>query len=397
MFRRYLLSLLISAVFLSFAGLADARVTATIGFDNGTPSSVCANELVFRGKIKSNRAGKVQYRFVRSDGILQPVENLEFAAAGSKEVSAKWTMEGKPNVEFRGWMALQVVYPAESTTEKVEFSMVCDPTRPDLAVKIRNCPANIRPGGDLKSFKVRASNYGGVDIKDSVVDITLRKDSACPIPAPRAERSATFVSGMLLQGGREKVSLKAGQKAEVKFSGSHILPADIPIGDYFLCATIDAGDAIKESNESNNCSCCPVKVSPAAVKPDLVIEHFAFKGWGKCEPHNPVVTFEVTIKNTGAAASPSLHDKVGVQVADMDDRNWSNGAGIGPIPPGGSQTVVIPVYYYEKNPSHMTKVSPHPFRAIIDPNNHLDESSKKNNKSDTIFLDLGAVCGKDGR
>jgi hypothetical protein len=397
MLVRQLVSFLIFIVFMSFGVTASARVTATLGLDNGTPSVICANELSFKGKIKSDKPGRVQYRFIRSDGALQPVETIEFTAAGSREVNARWAMEGPALAEFKGWMSLQIIYPLETTTAKVEFSLVCDPKRPDLAVRIRNCPVNVRPGGDLKSFRVKAFNYGGVVIRDSVVDITLRKEASCPIPAPRAERTAHFVNGMLLQGGREKISLKAGHKADVKFSGSHVVPPDTPLGDYFLCATIDAGDAIKESNEGNNCSCCPIKIAPAPVKPDLIVEHFTFKGWGKCEPHNSVVTFEVTVKNIGNAASPALPEKVVVQVSDMADRRWSNSAGLGSIPPGGSQTVVIPIYYYEKNPEHMTKVTPHPFRAMIDPLNLLDESTRKNNRSDIIYLDLGAVCNSNNR
>jgi hypothetical protein len=382
---------------MSYSVPASAHISALLGFDNGTSSVICANELLFKGKIKSDKAGKVQYRFIRSDGVIQPIETLEFAAAGTKNVNFKWTLRGTDLAEFKGWISLLVVYPEETVTDRVNFSVACDPKRPDLAVRIRHCPSTARPGGDLKSFRVRAFNYGGVDIKDSFVEVTLRKDSTCPIPALRAERSAHFVNGMLIQGGREKVSLKAGQKVDIKFGGSHIIPSDMPVGDYFVCATIDAGNNIKESNEANNCACCPIKIAPAQLRPDLVVEKFSFRGWGKCEPNSPVVTFEITVKNTGNAASRAVPNKVVVQVADMADRHWSNGSGLDSIPPGGTQTVVIPVYYYENNPGHMVNVTPHPFRAIIDPHGLIEESSRKNNKSNIIYLDLGAVCGKDDR
>jgi hypothetical protein len=384
--------LVISCSFTAYAG-----VTVKLGFDNGASSMTCANELLFKGKIKSDKPGKVQYRFIRSDGVLQPVETVEFASAGAKDVNYRWTLKGPALAEFKGWLSLSVTYPEEAATDKVKFSLICDPKRPDLAVRIRNCPSSARPGGDIKSFRVRTFNHGGVDIKDAIVDVTLRKESVCPIPAPRAERSAHFVSGMLIQGGREKVSLKAGQKSDIKFGGAHIIPADTPLGDYFLCATIDAGDNIKESNEGNNCSCCPVKIAPSPLRPDLVIDKFSFRGWGKCEPGNPVATFEVTVKNIGNAASHAHPSKILVQVADMADRHWSNSSGLDSIPPGGTQTVVIPIYYYGTNPAHMTNVTHHSFRAMIDPHGLLDESSRKNNKSDIIYLDLNAVCGADDR
>ncbi len=381
---------------MSIAVSARCQVTASLGFDNGIPSVVCASETSFKGSIKSDKPRKVQYRFVRSDGVLLPVETIDFSASGTKDVTTKWTLNGPPQEEFSGWVSLKVVYPVETETDKVEFKFVCDPTKPDLAVKIRSCPASARPGGELKSsFKVRAFNYGGVDIQDAAIDITLRKDTTCRIPAPQAVYSPHYYNGALLLGGHEKISLKAGHKAEVKLAGQNTIPADTPDGDYFLCATIDAGDKIKESNEANNCSCCPIKITSVPAKPDLMVERFTMKGWGKCEAKSPIVTFEVTVKNIGGAASPAMPDKALVQVADTDEKSWSGSAGLGAIPPGGRQTVTIPVYYYEKKPDHMLKAAPHPFRATIDPLNLLDESSKKNNKSDIIYLDFSSVCNKD--
>jgi hypothetical protein len=399
MSKKMLVSVLSFLFCMSLAVSASSQVTATLGLDNGTPSVICASELTFKGSIKSDKPRKVQYRFVRSDGVLLPVETIEFIMSGTKEVSAKWALDGPPQAEFKGWVLLKIVFPVETETNKVDFKFICDPTKPDLAVKIRSCPASARPGSDLKSsFKVRAFNYGGVDIQDAAVDITLRKEATCPIPAPHAVYSPHFANGMLLLGGREKVSLKAGQKADVKLGGQNAIPSDTPDGDYFLCATIDAGDKIKESNEGNNCSCCPIKITSAsATKPDLMVERFNMKGWGKCEPKSPIVTFEVTVKNIGSASSPAMPEKVMVQVADVDEKGWSNSAGLGSIPPGGRQTVVIPVYYYEKKPEHMIKAAPHPFRATIDPMNLIDEVTRKNNKSDIIYLDFGSVCNKDNQ
>jgi|WetSurMetagenome_2_1015567.scaffolds.fasta_scaffold00304_1 hypothetical protein len=388
-------SVLSFIVSMSIAVSASSQVTATLGLDNGTPSVICANELMFKGIIKSDKPGTVQYRFIRSDGVLQPVETMEFNAPGVKETLLKWVLAESAGAGFKGWVLLQIIYPVEDETDSVDFSIICDPKRPDLAVKIRNLPTHARTGGDLKSaLKVRAFNYGGMDIRDAVVDVTLRKEAKCPVAASKAARSAHFVDGMLLASGREKVSLKIGQKLDVKLTGPKNIPADTPPGDYFICASIDAGDKVQETSKGNNCSCVPIKITPAPVKPDLVIDQFTFKGWGKCEPGHPVLTFEVTVRNAGSVTSHAIPNKIMVQVVDLTDKAWANGSGLGAIPPGGTQTVVIPVYYYDKNPEHMTRVVPHPFRAIIDPLNLIEESSRKNNRSDIIYLDMGAVCGK---
>jgi hypothetical protein len=42
----------------------------------------------------------------------------------------------------------------------------------------------------------------------------------------------------------------------------------------------------------------------------------------------------------------------------------------------------------------MTKVVPHPFRAVVDPLHLVEEANKKNNTSDIIYLDPGLICPK---
>ena len=56
--------------------------------------------------------------------------------------------------------------------------------------------------------------------------------------------------------------------------------------------------------------------------------------------------------------------------------------------------VMVPVYYFSEDPSHMTKSVPHPFRAVVDPHHVIDESNGNNNKSDIIYLDPGSICSK---
>ena len=79
---------------------------------------------------------------------------------------------------------------------------------------------------------------------------------------------------------------------------------------------------------------------------------------------------------------------------DMHGSGWGNGATLSSIPPGGTQTVLIPVYYFSEDPTYMTKVVPHPFRAVVDPLHLIEEANKKNNTSDVIYLDPGLICPK---
>jgi len=115
-------------------------------------------------------------------------------------------------------------------------------------------------------------------------------------------------------------------------------------------------------------------------KPDLVVRAFGLKEWGKCAPHNAVFTFQVTVANIGTAPSPAIPGKALVQAMDQHGNGWGNGVALGAIPPGGSQTVLIPVYYLQADPAHMTAAAPHPFQAIADPLGLVDEANETNNK-----------------
>jgi len=382
-------------LYLLTAGCAESVITATLNSGNVSYSGPCPAEIVLNGTITSDKPGKVQYRIKSSDRTIFPVETLEFSVPGTKAIKAQRTV-GNPTVtSYEGWETIQIVYPEEIESNKATFKLNCDQTATDLTVRIKECPKTARPGQDLgTALKIIAINWGLLDVKDVIVDIILKKELTCPVPTSLALYSPHFHDGMLLKGGRQQVFLNAGQKLTIKPNGSTIIPADTPAGDYFLCAVIDAGNNIKESDKGNNCTCCPLKISTAAGKPDLVIETFHFKGWGKCEPNQPIFKFEVTVANIGSVPSPDMPDKAIVEVMDLPRNDWGNSAGLNSIPPGGRQTVEIPVYYFSKDPEHMTKTVPHPFRAVVDPFHLIDEPREKNKMSDIIYLDPSSICSK---
>jgi hypothetical protein len=380
---------------LILVSVAHAQISATLSTTQSTYVGICPVEIKFKGTITSEKQGKVQYRIIRSDGTLFPVETLEFGMPGAKEIKGSWIVGDASTPLAEGWQAIRIVFPEEVQSNTVKFKVICDQTGPDVTVKIRNSPITARPGHELgSSFKVKVANHGKGDLTDVKIDIVLKKDNSCPVPALYTLDSTRFSNGVLLKGGREQVSLKAGQSMEIKLNGTNIIPADTPTGDYYLCAVVDAGNQIKESNENSNCACSPIKITTASGKPDLVIDRISFKVGEKCAPNYPLYIFEITVKNIGTAPSPSLPNKTLVQVMDMHGSGWGNGATLSSIPPGGTQTVLIPVYYFSENPSYMTNVVPHPFRAVVDPLHLIEEASKKNNTSDVIYLDPGLICPK---
>ncbi|MCX5842442.1 MAG: hypothetical protein NT022_01610 [Deltaproteobacteria bacterium] len=153
----------------------------------------------------------------------------------------------------------------------------------NLQAKISQCPQYVKAGQNLGAgFKVEAIYFGPLPVNDIVVDIVLRKDpcpplptprpqptTRCPVTAPLAVYSPHYSNGVLLKGGRETVNLIPTQWRQVKLNGTNTIPADTPVGDYFLCAVLDAGNKIAEVNEKDNWACCPVaiiKLKPEALK-----------------------------------------------------------------------------------------------------------------------------------
>ncbi|HPD57928.1 MAG TPA: CARDB domain-containing protein [Smithellaceae bacterium] len=150
-----------------------------------------------------------------------------------------------------------------------------------------------------------------------------------------------------------------------------------------------------ESNKANFSVSCQ---AAAQQKPDLVIRSFGLSDWGKCEPNNVIFSFQVTIANIGSAASPSLPGKALVQAMDQHGNGWGNGVPLPAIPPGGTHTATIPVYYLKGDPDHITGAAPHPFKAIADPLNLVDEQREDNNDSSNIInVDPRGICQQTER
>lgn len=123
-------------------------------------------------------------------------------------------------------------------------------------------------------------------------------------------------------------------------------------------------------------------------KPDLLVQAFGLLNWGSCRPGQTVFTFQVTVANSGTAASP----RVLLYVRDQHDVNWSAGVMVGALEPGRSQTVTMAIRYLGVPKNHMTLAAPHPFKAVIDPGKQVDESNEGNNESAVINVGSPKGC-----
>lgn len=139
----------------------------------------------------------------------------------------------------------------------------------NLTIQIKKCPKLVKAGQNLaSSLRVEVTNDSDVEVKGVAVEFVLKKTSECPVPNRRSFYSPHYFDGVLLQGGRMSVSAAPRQTVNVPFHGGLTVPRDTPAGrTYFLCAVIYERD---KSGQENSCACCPIKVTGAADKAEIL-------------------------------------------------------------------------------------------------------------------------------
>lgn len=157
---------------------------------------------------------------------------------------------------------------------------------PDLIVRsLLLSSTTLVPGEDLNSvMKVLIKNQGGSIALGTIkpdgterppgtgymVDLVLSSDMSMPfgfatVPLPAG---VAYVEDGLLQGGRisRTPDVAAGAIVDMRtpppISGDvgGIIPLQAPLGKQFLCARVDPGDGVIESNEANNVTCVEVTI-----------------------------------------------------------------------------------------------------------------------------------------
>lgn len=130
-------------------------------------------------------------------------------------------------------------------------------TKPDLIVSVSAPDASI-PGVNLSPIQVTVRNIGdsvaaGTKSAGSngyMVDVFLSSEKNAP--KGFAIYSPSYSEDVLFRGGRisNTPDLKPGE--EFTFTLDAGLPVNIPVGKYFLGATVDAGRLLAELDETNN-------------------------------------------------------------------------------------------------------------------------------------------------
>ncbi len=349
---------------------------ATLSASPANYSGQCPGKITFSGQITAQQPGKVQYKFIRSDGAFAPIKTLNFDHPGSKAVSTTWTLGGDQLPQYDGWQAIEIVYPTSLTSNHAAFHLRCAQ---------REAPAPVITGYRFdgrcvkkgERFTIIGRNFGahsgkGVALGGHGIHVDL------PVHSWNPNRIlATLPDDTRIQGNEWYYT--GVERADHGAWLSNISER------LTVCADPERGGL------SGRLGPRVFTDLNARGKPDLVVKSFGLKRWGRCAPNNAVFTFQVTVANVGSAASPAVSDHALVQVMDQH-RNWGNGAKLGAIAPGAAQTVEIPVYYLQADPGHMTDGAPHPFQAKVDPGNRVAESNELNNQSAIVKVGAPKEC-----
>lgn len=146
--------------------------------------------------------------------------------------------------------------------------------RPDLIVRNLSAgPSTVAPGANL-NVKALIRNNGNATAPGTasgngyMVDITLGTDTNTP--PGFATYSPNYSEDVLLKGGRfsNTTDLAPGTMKSYGDANNQI-PSDTPPGNYYVCARVDPGGEVAESNEGNNTRCVRITVRRLTLRPGV--------------------------------------------------------------------------------------------------------------------------------
>lgn len=143
---------------------------------------------------------------------------------------------------------------------------------PDLSVAI-DAPESAFAGSDVGSdVTITVLNQGSQTAPGSasggyMVDLFVTRG---PMPSGFARFEQAYFDGVLLRGGRYSNTRQLAPRSRARLRSSATLPADMQAGRYRLCARVDPGGKVAESDETNNTACMPIEVArPVLLQPGL--------------------------------------------------------------------------------------------------------------------------------
>ena len=127
-------------------------------------SGTCPKSINYSGRITTNGAGTVSYRWVRSDGVGE-TRTLNFSAAGTQTVTSG-TVTYNQSATY--WAKLEVLAPNAMTSDQAKFTLNC--TSPAI---VTIASVNINPTAYTGSCP-HTFNFNGTIVTNAPGTVTYR-------------------------------------------------------------------------------------------------------------------------------------------------------------------------------------------------------------------------------
>ncbi len=273
--------------------------------------------------------------------------------------------------------------------------------RPDLRVRISapstaTAGSNIGPQIHVTAYNSGSGTAAGTASAGSngyMIDVMLSSNTSTP--AGWATYSANYHEDVLLQGGRISNTQNLAGGASRSYPTGGGIPADTPTGNYYVCAKIDAGNKIAESNEGNNVACSRIHITrrgqpgTAGRLPDLVVRDLRLLK--DCK-------IQVTLQNRGGPLPDSAYNPTQGAAVQMYNGSQPWGglrlAGIDPAKtlktPGASVSHV----WFPMAANLQLAAGTHTIKVTVDNNNAVAESNEGNNTLTRRLTCRSAAAGQ---
>ncbi len=183
--------------------------------------------------------------------------------------------------------------------------------QPDLEVSLV-ANGSYAEGEEIgSSLEINVANTGnasalgnqGASGSGYTVDVVLSSDASVPVQYATVPSPYAFEEDMLLKGGRLSITQTLAGGASQTYSAASppfdvtgLIPPGAPSPCY-LCAVVDPGDKITESDEANNTFCTELTITKP--KPDLVVSLNAEESYAVGV--DLAATLEIVVTNQGLA------------------------------------------------------------------------------------------------
>ena len=137
-----ILAVVLGALLFTANGMA-AVTEVTVTVDPTSFAGDQAKTFLFTGKITTDSSDMVSYGWKRSDGAIQPLKNVEFTRAGTKDFTYTWTV-GTDGKSYSGWVVLETKSPNQMTSNHAHFTFKWLMQRPEKPLPVDRVRASPR-------------------------------------------------------------------------------------------------------------------------------------------------------------------------------------------------------------------------------------------------------------